>query len=149
MFPYLSRVCECFHMPFQAGDNEILSRMRRGYTYESYLHIIHKIRSIAGIDASNTTDNIVGFPGETEKQFKKTLDVMNMVQFDNVNSFIYSSRPYTKATTYDDPISYDIKMERLQKVQSLAQHHALIRSHRYLHRTVKVLFEDINPKYHF
>jgi tRNA-2-methylthio-N6-dimethylallyladenosine synthase len=53
----------------------------------------------------------------------------------------------TKATTYDDPISYDIKMERLQKVQSLAQHHALIRSQRYLHRTVEVLIEDINPKY--
>ena len=120
--------------------------MRRGYTYESYLYLIDKIRSTAGIDASITTDIIVGFPGETEEQFQKTLDIMNIVQFDNVNSFIYSSRPNTEASLYNDTISYDIKMNRLQQVQSLAQKHAMIRSERYLYRIVEVLIEDINPK---
>ena len=95
----LPSVCECFHMPFQAGDNDVLRRMRRGYTYESYMKIIHKIRT-ASPDAAITADVIVGFPGETEEAFQRTLDLMDEVKFDNLNSFAYSARPNTEAATW-------------------------------------------------
>merc|ERR1712166_265385 len=86
-------------MPFQAGDNDVLRRMRRGYTYESYMKIIHKIRT-ASPDAAITADVIVGFPGETEEAFQRTLDLMGEVKFDNLNSFAYSARPNTEAATW-------------------------------------------------
>jgi len=95
----LDSVCECFHMPFQAGDNDVLRRMRRGYTFESYMKIIDKIR-LASPDAAITADVIVGFPGETEKMFQRTLDLMEEVKFDNLNSFAYSARPNTEAATW-------------------------------------------------
>lgn len=142
----LQRVCECFHMPFQAGDDTVLSNMRRGYTHESYLKIIDRIRSVATSDAAITTDIIVGFPGETDEQFQRTLELMETVKFDNVNSFIYSPRPNTEAASYDDPIPYSVKAERLQQVQQLATNHAYERSQRYLNRIVEVLVEDVNPK---
>ena len=81
----LDKVCECFHVPFQAGDDGVLKRMRRGYTYESYMKIINKIRAKAP-DASICGDVIVGFPGETEAAFQRTLDLMEEVKFDNVSS---------------------------------------------------------------
>ena len=142
----LDKVCECFHMPFQAGDDTVLRRMRRGYTYDSYFKIIQKIRDIASDDAAITTDIIVGFPGETDEQFQRTLDLMEAVKFDNVNSFIYSPRPNTEAADYEDTIPYEIKAERLQRVQQLAVQHGQERSNRYLNRIIEVLVEDSNPK---
>merc|ERR1711862_1067095 len=93
----LDKVCECFHMPFQAGDDKVLRDMRRGYTYQSYMKIIRKIRKEAP-DASICGDVIVGFPGETEEEFQRTLDLMNEVHFDNLNTFMYSPRPNTEAS---------------------------------------------------
>ena len=134
-----------FHMPFQAGDDEVLKRMRRGYTYDSYMRIIHKIREQAP-DAAICADIIVGFPGESEEAFQKTLQLMEEVKFDNVNSFAYSPRPNTEAALWDDQIPDDVKADRLQRVQALATQHGLERSQRYLGRTVEVLVEDANPK---
>lgn len=158
----LDKVCECFHMPFQAGDNDVLRRMRRGYTFESYTKIIDKIRE-ASPDASITADVIVGFPGETEAAFQRTLDLMEAVRFDNLNSFAYSPRPNTEAATWTTPgdaigrgrdeeseeafiVPEDVKKERLARVQELAVKHGLERSQRYLGRTVEVLVEDKNPR---
>eukprot|EP00536_Pseudo-nitzschia_multiseries_P017280 jgi/Psemu1/224359/e_gw1.1468.7.1 len=166
----LDTVCECFHMPFQAGDNGVLKRMRRGYTFESYMRIIHKIRA-ASPDAAITADVIVGFPGETEAAFQRTLDLMEAVKFDNLNSFAYSPRPNTEAATWteddgdnnsedgnneeeddDDEsgerfvVPEEVKKERLARVQELAVRHGLERSQRYLGRTVEVLVEDKNPR---
>lgn len=141
----LDKVCECFHMPFQAGDNDVLKRMRRGYTYESYMKIIHKIRKSAP-DAAICADIIVGFPGETDEAFQRTLDLMNEVKFDNVNSFAYSPRPNTEAALFEDQIPEDVKAIRLQQVQELATKHGLERSQRYLHRVEDVLVEDVNPR---
>ena len=76
----LDKICECFHMPFQAGDDEVLRRMRRGYTYASYMRIINKIRAKAP-DASICGDVIVGFPGESDEAFEKTLELMKEVKF--------------------------------------------------------------------
>lgn len=141
----LDKVCECFHMPFQAGDNEVLKRMRRGYTYDSYMRIIDKIRRKAP-DASICADVIVGFPGETDEAFQRTLDLMRDVKFDNLNSFCYSPRPNTEAALWEDQVPEKIKSERLQIVQTLAAQHGLERSMRYVGRTVEVLVEDGNPR---
>lgn len=154
----LDKVCECFHMPFQAGDNDVLRRMRRGYTFESYMRIIDKIRE-ASPDAAITADVIVGFPGETEAAFQRTLDLMEAVKFDNLNSFAYSPRPNTEAATWTDEehgvdgdnsayfvVPEDVKKERLARVQELAVRHGLERSQRYLGRTMEVLVEDKNPR---
>lgn len=141
----LDKVCELFHMPFQAGDDEVLRNMRRGYTYNSYMNIIRKIRAKAP-DAAICGDVIVGFPGETEEAFQRTLDLMEEVKFDNLNTFAYSPRPNTEAANWDNQIPPDVQSDRLQRVQALAAKHALERSQRYLDRKVEILVEDRNPK---
>lgn len=141
----LDKVCECFHMPFQAGDDKVLQDMRRGYTYGSYMKIINKIRAKAP-DAAICGDVIVGFPGETEEAFLKTLELMKEVKFDNLNTFAYSPRPNTEAALWDNQIPEEIKSDRLKRVQVLAAKHGLERSERYVGRTVPVLVEDRNPK---
>ncbi len=140
-----NRICECFHMPFQAGDDDVLAQMRRGYTYDSYMNIIHKIKA-ASPDASICGDVIVGFPGESDEAFEQTLKLMEEVKFDNLNTFAYSPRPNTEAAKYDNQISEEVKKERLQQVQRLATQHAMERSQRYLNTQVEILVEDINPK---
>ena len=142
---HLDKVCECFHMPFQAGDNQVLKQMRRGYTFESYMKIIDKIRAEAP-DASICGDVIVGFPGESEEAFQRTLDLMKQVKFDNLNTFAYSTRPNTEAALWDNQVPEEVKSERLQRVQKLAAEHGLERSKRYVGRTVEVLVEDANPR---
>ena len=142
---FYATVCECFHMPFQAGDDEVLKRMRRGYTYDSYMRIIKKIREKAP-DAAICGDVIVGFPGETEEAFQRTLDLMEEVKFDNLNTFAYSPRPNTEAANWEDQIPEDVKSERLQRVQALATKHGLERSQRYLDKVVEVLVEEKNPR---
>jgi tRNA-2-methylthio-N6-dimethylallyladenosine synthase len=141
----LDKVCECFHMPFQAGDDEVLRNMRRGYTFESYMKIINKIRQKSP-DASICGDIIVGFPGETDEQFQRTLDLMNAVKFDNLNTFAYSPRPNTEAALWKNQVPEEVKAERLHQVQRLATQHGLERSQRYLGKTVEVLVEERNPK---
>lgn len=141
----LEKVCECFHMPFQAGDNDVLKNMRRGYTYESYMRIIDRIRNKAP-DAAICADVIVGFPGETDQAFERTLELMRQVKFDNLNSFSYSPRPNTEAATWEDQIPEHVKSERLQRVQQLAAEHAMERSLRYVGRMEEVLVEDTNPR---
>jgi tRNA-2-methylthio-N6-dimethylallyladenosine synthase len=89
----------------------------------------------------------VGFPGETEPAFQRTLDLMEAVRFDNLNSFAYSPRPNTEAALWDDKqVLEQVKRERLARVQELAAKHGLERSQRYLGRTVEVLVEDRNPR---
>eukprot|EP00547_Thalassionema_nitzschioides_P002862 CAMPEP_0194222468 /NCGR_PEP_ID=MMETSP0156-20130528/33005_1 /TAXON_ID=33649 /ORGANISM="Thalassionema nitzschioides, Strain L26-B" /LENGTH=706 /DNA_ID=CAMNT_0038953255 /DNA_START=94 /DNA_END=2214 /DNA_ORIENTATION=+ len=141
----LNKVCELFHLPFQAGDDQVLKNMRRGYTYDSYMKIIHKIRKRSP-DAAICGDVIVGFPGETDEAFQRTLDLMNEVKFDNLNTFAYSTRPNTEAALWTNQVPEDVKAERLQKVQRLATQHGLERSERYVGKIVEVLVEDINPR---
>lgn len=141
----LDKVCECFHLPFQSGDDEVLKNMRRGYTFDSYMRIINKIKTQAP-GASICGDVIVGFPGESEEAFQRTLDLMEAVKFDNLNTFAYSPRPNTEAALWEDQIPDDVKSERLQKLQRLSIQHATERSERYLGEVVEVLVEQTNPK---
>ena len=141
----LPKVCEHFHIPFQSGDNEILKMMARGYTIEKYKKIIYKIKELMP-HASITADVIVAFPGETSIQFKRTLSVIKEIGFDQVNTAAYSPRPNTPAAIWPNQISEEIKVERLQELNSLVEKTAKGRNQRYLNKLEEVLIEGINPK---
>ncbi|MBW4493601.1 MAG: tRNA (N6-isopentenyl adenosine(37)-C2)-methylthiotransferase MiaB [Oscillatoria princeps RMCB-10] len=141
----LPKVCEYFHIPFQSGDNDILKAMARGYTHEKYRRIIDTIRSYMP-DASISADAIVGFPGETEEQFEKTLQVVGDIGFDLVNTAAYSPRPNTPAALWENQVSEEVKADRLQRLNHLVSIKAAERSQRYFGRIEEVLVEDQNPK---
>lgn len=141
----LPKVCEHFHIPFQSGDNDILKAMKRGYTHERYRQIIAKIREYMP-DAAISADVIVGFPGETEAQFENTLQLVDDIGFDQLNTAAYSPRPATPAALWDNQISEEVKSDRLQRLNRLVSVKATERSQRYLGRIEEVLVEDINPK---
>ena len=112
----LSKVCETINLPFQAGDNEVLERMRRGYTREEYIDKVAEIREIIP-NVSMTTDLIVGFPGETRDQFMKSLDLVEILKFDKVHASIYSDRPGTIASRkMGDDVSREEKKWRMAQI---------------------------------
>jgi len=141
----LPKVCEHFHIPFQSGDNDILKAMARGYTHQKYRRIIDKIREYMP-DASISADAIVGFPGETEAQFENTLQLVEDIGFDQLNTAAYSPRPGTPAAQWEEQLSEEIKSDRLQRLNRLVAVKAAERSQRYLGRIEEVLVEDQNPK---
>ncbi|MDF0554363.1 tRNA (N6-isopentenyl adenosine(37)-C2)-methylthiotransferase MiaB [Kamptonema sp. UHCC 0994] len=141
----LPQVCEHFHIPFQSGDNEILKAMARGYTQEKYRRIIDTIRQYMP-DASISADAIVGFPGESEVQFEKTLKLVADMRFDLVNTAAYSPRPATPAALWDTQLSEEVKADRLQRLNYVVTQTAMERSQRYLGRIEEVLVEDQNQK---
>ena len=141
----LPNVCEHFHIPFQSGDNDVLKAMARGYTHERYRRIIDKIRTYLP-DAAISADAIVGFPGETEAQFQNTLDLVDDIGFDLLNTAAYSPRPNTPAALWDSQISENEKSDRLQRLNHLVSTKAAERSQRYMDRIEEVLIEDQNPK---
>ncbi|HLO49686.1 MAG TPA: tRNA (N6-isopentenyl adenosine(37)-C2)-methylthiotransferase MiaB [Kamptonema sp.] len=141
----LPQVCEHFHIPFQSGDNDILKAMARGYTQEKYCRIIDTIRQYMP-DASISADAIVGFPGESEEQFEKTLKLVADIGFDLVNTAAYSPRPGTPAALWDNQLSEDVKADRLQRLNHVVGATAMARSQRYLGRIEEVLVEDQNHK---
>lgn len=112
------KVCEHFHLPLQAGSNKILKLMNRKYTREHYLKIVEEIRENKK-DAAVTTDIIVGFPGETEEDFLKTLEMVKKVRFDSAFTFIYSPRNNTLAAEMPDKLSYEEKSRRLLKLNEI------------------------------
>lgn len=141
----LPKVCEHFHIPFQSGDNDILKAMKRGYTHERYRSIIAKIREYMPM-AAISADAIVGFPGETEEQFQHTLDLVEDIGFDQLNTAAYSPRPNTPAALWENQIDEQEKCDRLQRLNHLVAIKAGERSLRYLNQIEEVLVEDINPK---
>jgi tRNA-2-methylthio-N6-dimethylallyladenosine synthase len=110
--PYVAKE---FMMPLQSGDDEILKKMNRGYTLSHYLGRVSKIRELLP-SARISTDILVGFPGETEEQFLKTLQAVEVIGFNEVHMFAYSSRPGTLAAGMPDQLSEGIKQERLQRL---------------------------------
>jgi len=112
------KVCEHLHLPFQAGSNKILIRMNRGYTKEGYENLVNRIQqSIPGINL--TTDIIVGFPGESEDDFRQTLDLVKEVQFDGAFTFCYSRLRGTAAAVFENQVPDEIKKERLNRLIQL------------------------------
>jgi len=141
----LPKVCEHFHIPFQSGDNTILKAMKRGYSIEKYYQIIDRIRQLMP-DASISADVIVGFPGETEAQFQNTLQVVENIGFDLLNTAAYSPRPGTPAALWHEQIPEEVKGDRLQRLNHLVNIKAAERSQRYRGRIEGVLVEEQNSK---
>ena len=141
----LPKVCEHFHVPFQSGDDELLKAMARGYTTARYRRIVEQIRALMP-DAAISADAIVGFPGETDVQFRRTLDLVEDIGFDLLNTAAYSPRPNTPAADWPDQVEEHVKVERLQELNALVERKAKACSERYLGRIEEVLVEGINSK---
>lgn len=109
------KVCKYLHLPFQAGSTEILRRMNRRYTKESYLELVKKARE-AMPNLTLSTDIMVGFPGETEEDFQETLDVIRKVGYSSAYTFIYSKRTGTPAATMENQISEDVVKDRFDRM---------------------------------
>ena len=106
------------HLPVQSGSDRILAAMKRGYTVLEYKSIVRKLRAIRP-DISISTDFIVGFPGETEEDFQRTMDLIEELKFDASFSFVYSRRPGTPAAEMQDTTPQEVKLQRLQHLQEV------------------------------
>ncbi|HEX8917826.1 MAG TPA: tRNA (N6-isopentenyl adenosine(37)-C2)-methylthiotransferase MiaB [Chloroflexota bacterium] len=137
----LPTVCEHIHLPVQAGNNEVLTNMRRGYTREDYVALIRRIRA-ANPDIALSTDIIVGFPGETEEQYQDTLSLLEEVRFSSVYVAAYSPRPGTLASRWEDDVPPDVKKDRVQRLDRLQQRISLEQHQRYKDKALEVLIES-------
>jgi len=140
----LDKVCEQVSLPVQAGSDAILRLMKRGYKIEKYQRLVAEIRDkVPGVAIS--TDVIVGFPTETEKQFRQTLDLLSGIKFDTVHVAAYSPRPGTAAAKkLEDDVPLDVKKERLGEVERLQQRIQTEINARLLGKTVEILVEGRN-----
>ncbi len=139
------KICRHMHLPLQSGSSRLLKIMNRRYTKEQYLALVEKLRN-AIPDISLTTDIIVGFPGETEEDFRETLDVVRKVRYDSAFTFIYSKRTGTPAAVMENQVPEDVVKERfdrlLQKVQEISKR----TSSRFEGQTMPVLVEQVNEQ---
>lgn len=141
----LEKVCEHFHLPVQAGSDEVLRRMNRRYTRAEYLDLVgHIYGRIPG--ASVTTDIIVGFPGETAADFGDTLDVVRQARFDNAFMFVYSPRRGTPAARWEDPVPIDEKKRRLQELMDLQYAISLEKNQALVGSQAEVLIDGPSKK---
>ena len=142
----LPKVMPHIEVPVQAGDDEVLENMKRGYTAEDYRLLVEKIRSrlgACGSGVSIATDIIVGFPGETEAQFQRTYDLLAELKLDVAHLARYSVRPGTVATRrMEDNVSQAEKMDRFRRLEELQEGIAAEINARYLNQVVPVLFEE-------
>jgi tRNA-2-methylthio-N6-dimethylallyladenosine synthase len=139
-------VCEHLHLPLQSGSDQVLSRMHRGYTAARYLERLGAARS-AIPDLAVTTDLIVGFPGETEADFERTLAVVDEASYDSAYTFIFSPRPGTPAAGMAaDFVPADVAAARMRRLVALVEHHALAKHRERIGRLEEVLVEGPSKK---
>ncbi|ENJ7717837.1 tRNA (N6-isopentenyl adenosine(37)-C2)-methylthiotransferase MiaB [Campylobacter coli] len=136
------KVCKSMHMPLQSGSSQILKAMKRGYTKEWYLDRALKLRELCP-NVSISTDIIVAFPGESDKDFEETMEVLEKVRFEQMFSFKYSKRPLTKAASMPNQIDEEIASNRLSTLQ--ARHNEILDDivKKQENKTFKVLFEEL------
>ncbi len=141
----LKKVTKYIHLPAQAGSNSVLERMRRGYTREEFIEKVNMIRDHIP-DMAIGTDIIVGFPGETEKEFEETMKLLEEIKFDNLYSFKYSPRKGTLASKMKDDVPHKIKTERLIKVQNLQKEIQLEKNRKFVGKIIKVFVTGKSKK---
>jgi len=139
-FGELEKLCEHIHLPLQSGSNRILKAMNRSYTTDRYLELINKLRDVRP-DISITSDIIVGFPGETEEDFKETRDLIEHIGFDDLFIFHYTDRHGTRACSLPDKIPYSLKIKRLRELNALQRGLSKQRNERLVGKTIEVLFD--------
>ncbi len=132
--------CPSMHIVLQSGSNVILKRMNRKYTREIFMETIEKLKK-ARSDFSFTTDIIVGFPGESERDFEDTLEIMDKVRFAKVHMFPFSVRERTRAALYPNKIAPEVIQERKQRLLRLTEKHAFELRNSYVGSQRSVLFE--------
>ena len=135
-----AKVCPQVHLPLQSGSDRVLEAMDRTYTLERYLGIVARLRA-AIPDLALSTDIIVGFTGETENDFERTLQVMREVRFDSAFLFKYSARPDTKAWRWEETVEEAVKSDRLERLIALQQGISGELNDRWLGRTAEILVE--------
>src|SRR4051794_30678456 len=133
-------VCEQAHLPLQSGSSRILKAMRRTYTAERYVRLVGDLRA-AIPDLALGTDIIVGFPGETEDDFRATLELVAEVGFDSAFTFVYSPRSGTDAAEMLDQVPHEVKIERLERLVEVTQDLARQRNLARVGRVEEVLVE--------
>lgn len=138
------KICKQIHVPLQAGNDKVLKQMKRGYTKEWFLNRCDKIRKLVP-NVRISTDIIVAFPGETDEEFRDTIDVVEKVKFEAIFNFKYSPRPLTPAENMPNQIDDETATKRLQEVIDLHKKHQDEHMDEYVGKTMKVLFEELKP----
>ena len=134
------KICKIIHLPLQSGSTEVLRKMNRKYTKKQYLDLVQKIKNKIP-DVVFSTDIIVGFPEETEKDFEDTLDVVEKVNFEQVFMFIYSRRVGTPADKMENQVPEEVKHERFDRLKKLADSKVEGNNKKYLNTVQKILVE--------
>ena len=133
------------HLPIQSGSDDILRKMNRKYTIDEYKKLFDQIKSKVK-NVAITTDIIVGFPNETDDDFKKTLDIVNYCKFDGAYTFIFSPREGTAAARMEDKVSMEVKEKRLQELNNLVNKYSLESNQKLVGKAVEVLVNGISEK---
>jgi tRNA-2-methylthio-N6-dimethylallyladenosine synthase len=144
-FGDLPSLCSHIHLPVQSGSNKILHLMRRGYTRDMYTRLIERLRNTRP-DIAITSDIIVGFPGETESDFKESLQLVDEIQFDNIFSFRYSERMRTVASRLPDKVDESEKQQRLYVLQERQRQITLSKNILLKGTSQEVLVEGLGKK---
>lgn len=139
------KLCSHLHLPVQSGSNSVLKMMGRQYTKKTYLEKVSNLRFFRP-EISLSTDIIVGFPGESEKDFQYTIDILKEVEFDNIFSFRYSPRPGTAASNFENQLSEKVKLMRLQELQHLQKRISERKNKALLGKVKRVLIEGVSKK---
>ena len=139
-------VCPHLHLPLQSGSDRVLAKMHRGYTAQRYLERLHSARASVP-DLAVTTDIIVGFPGEEESDFERTLEVAAEAEYDSAYTFIFSPRPGTEAAQQaEDFVPPEVAAERFERLRQVVERSALRRHEQRVGRTEEVLIEGVAKK---
>ena len=133
------------HLPVQSGSDRVLAAMKRGYTALEYKSLVRKLRAVRP-DISLSSDFIVGFPGETQEDFEKTMKLIDDVQFDASFSFIFSPRPGTPAAELQDDTPREVNVERLMRLQQRIEELAQEVSQAMVGTVQRVLVEGVSKK---
>ncbi len=141
----LPKLVSQLHLPVQSGSDRVLAAMKRNYTAMEYKSIIRRLRAVRP-DITISSDFIIGFPGETEEDFEKTMRLVEDIQFDISFSFLYSRRPGTPAASLTDDTPYDVKLKRLQRLQRVLEDQGTAISKAMLGSTQRVLVEGVSRK---
>jgi tRNA-2-methylthio-N6-dimethylallyladenosine synthase len=137
------RIAKHLHLPVQSGSDRILRQMNRHYSAARYLELVQRLRD-AVPDVGLSTDLIVGFPGETDEDFRATLELVRAAQYDSFYSFEYSPRPDTAALMYEDTVEPEVKRRRLIELQELQRGIQARRNEAFTGRTVEVLVDGFS-----
>jgi tRNA-2-methylthio-N6-dimethylallyladenosine synthase len=144
-FGEVPKLANYLHLPVQSGSDRVLSMMKRGHTVLEYKQKIRRLREIRP-DISLSSDFIVGFPGETERDFEDTMKLIEEMNFDQSFSFIFSARPGTPAASLPDPTPMEVKKQRLTRLQALVNEQALAISQNMVGTIERVLVEGRSKK---